>query len=74
MWDLWWTECQWDRFLPEYFGITLSVSFHGAPLLGKTEKLIMFLIFVTGSDNKSQGCGASVASVAGSFSTKKKVM
>jgi hypothetical protein len=36
-------------------------QFHsaGAPLLGKTKKLI---IFITGLHNKPQGCGASVAS------------
>jgi hypothetical protein len=57
-------------------GFTPSTSvfpcqFHstGAPLHGKTEKLI---IFITGLHNKPQGCGASVASAAGPFTTKKK--
>ena len=27
MWDLWWTKWHWDRFLPEYFGFPLSISF-----------------------------------------------
>jgi hypothetical protein len=40
----------------------------GAPLHGKTKKLI----FVTGLHNKPQGCGASVASAAGPFTTKLK--
>jgi hypothetical protein len=43
-------------------------QFHstGAPLLGKTKKLIIFLfIFITGLHNKPQGCGASVAFAAG---------
>jgi hypothetical protein len=39
----------------------------GAPLLGKTKKLI---IFITGLHNKPQGCGASVASAAGPFTKK----
>jgi hypothetical protein len=38
----------------------------GVPLHGKTKKLI---IFVTGLHNKPQGCGASVASAAGPFTT-----
>jgi hypothetical protein len=40
----------------------------GAPLQGKTKKKI----FITGLHNKPQGCGASVASAAGPFTTKKK--
>jgi hypothetical protein len=28
MWDLWWTKRHWDRFFSEYFGFTLSMSFH----------------------------------------------
>jgi hypothetical protein len=45
-------------------------QFHstGAPLHGKTKKLI---IFITGLHNKPQGCGASVASAAGPFTAKK---
>jgi hypothetical protein len=59
--------------LGEVFTPSTSVfpcQFHstGAALLGKTKKLI---IFMTGLHNKPQGCGASVASAAGPFSTKK---
>ena len=45
----------------------------GAPLQGKTKKLI---IFITWLHNKPQGCGASVASAAGPFTTHthKKVL
>jgi hypothetical protein len=53
----------------------LPCQFHstGAPLLGRTKKLIIFLfIFITGLHNKPQGCGASVASAAGTFSKKIK--
>jgi hypothetical protein len=56
-------------FLPEYFGFPLSISFHRAPLQGKTKKLI---IFITGLHNKPQGCGASVASAAGPFTPLPK--
>jgi hypothetical protein len=47
-----------------------SCQFHstGAPLQGKTKELI---IFVTGLNNKPQGCGASVASATRPFSTKE---
>jgi hypothetical protein len=38
------------------------------PLLGKIKKLI---IFITGLHNKPQGCGASVASATGPFTTKR---
>jgi hypothetical protein len=45
----------------------------GAPLLGKVKKLIIFLfIFITDSHNKPQSCGASVASAAGTFTTKEQ--
>jgi hypothetical protein len=46
-------------------------QFHstGAPLLGKTKKLINF---ITGLHLKHQGCGLSVAFAAGPFNTKKK--
>jgi hypothetical protein len=42
-------------------------QFHstGAPLLGKR------IVFITRLHNKPQGCGASVASAAGPFTTKK---
>jgi hypothetical protein len=46
IWDLWWTNWHWGRFLPEYFGFPLSIS-TGAPLLGKMKKLIIFpFIFI----------------------------
>jgi hypothetical protein len=46
-------------------------QFHstGAPLHGKTKKKT--IIFITGVHNKPQRCGASVASAAGAFTTKK---
>jgi hypothetical protein len=43
----------------------------GAPLLGKGQK-ITIIIVITGLHKKPQGCGASVASAAGPFTTKKK--
>jgi hypothetical protein len=46
-------------------------QFHstGAPALGKRQKIN---IFITVLHKKPQGCGASVASAAVPFSTKKK--
>jgi hypothetical protein len=48
-------------------------QFHstGAPLLGKRQKIIIIIIviFITGLRKKPQGCGASVASAAGPFTT-----
>jgi hypothetical protein len=51
-------------------------QFHstGASLLGKEQKIIIILIFIIGLHNKPQGCGASVASAAGSFPLKKKTL
>jgi hypothetical protein len=51
-----------------------SCQFHstGAPLLGKGQKITIIIIVITGLHNKPQGCGASVASAAGSFTPKKK--
>jgi hypothetical protein len=46
----------------------LSISFHRCSLQGKNEETI---IFITGLHNTPQGCGASVASAAGPFTTKK---
>jgi hypothetical protein len=56
-----------------YFSPSTSVfpcQFHstGAPLQGKTKKLIFF---ITGLHNKSQGCCVSTASAAGPFATNK---
>jgi hypothetical protein len=69
MWDLWWTKWHWDSFFPEYFGFSLSISFQWCSI--KLEKQKKLIIFITGLHNKSQGCGASVASAAGPFTTKK---
>jgi hypothetical protein len=50
-------------------------QFHstGAPLLGKGHKIIIIIIviFITVLHKKPQGCGASVASTAVPFTTKK---
>ena len=54
-------------FFPEYCGFPLSNS-NVAPLKGKTKKKII----ITWLHNKPQGCGASVASAAGPFTTIKK--
>jgi hypothetical protein len=51
-------------------------QFHStrAPFLGKGQKIIIIIvIFIIGLHNKPQGCGASVASAAGPFTTKKKI-
>jgi hypothetical protein len=69
MCDLWWTKWQWDRFFPEYFGFTQSISFHRCSITRKNEKKA--IIFITGLHNKPQGCGASVASAAGPFTKTK---
>jgi hypothetical protein len=42
------------------------------PVLRYTEKRKKLIVFITGLHNKLQGCGASVASAAGPFSTHKK--
>jgi hypothetical protein len=54
-------------FSPSTSVFTCQFLSTGAPLLGKTKKLI---IFTTGLHNKPQGCGASVASAAGAFTKK----
>jgi hypothetical protein len=50
-----------------------SCQFHstGAPLLGKGQKITIIIIVITGLHKKPQGCGASIASAAGPFTTKK---
>jgi hypothetical protein len=68
--DLWWTKWHWDRFFPEYFGFSLSVSFHRCYVTRKNGRKLVF-IFITGLHNEPQGCGASVAFAAGPFSTQK---
>jgi hypothetical protein len=59
------------RFSPVKFFLC---QFHstGAPLLGKGQKMIIIVIFIIGLHNKPHGCSASVASAAGSFTTKKE--
>jgi hypothetical protein len=42
------------------------------PVLHYLEKRKKLITFITGLHNKRQGCGASVASAAGTF-TKKKI-
>jgi hypothetical protein len=66
MWDLLWTKWHWDRFFPEYFGFS-PVNFIPLVLyyLEKRKKTNHL------HRNKPQGCGASVASAAGPFNTKK---
>jgi hypothetical protein len=54
-------------FFPEYFGFPLSISFHRCSITRKIKKKVI----ITGLHKKSQGCGASVASAAGPFTTKK---
>jgi hypothetical protein len=54
--------------------LRFSRQFHstGALLLGKGQKTIIIIVtIITGLHNKPQGCGASVASAAGPFTTKK---
>jgi hypothetical protein len=70
MWDLLWTKWHWDRFFLEYFGFPLSISFHRYSIARKNEKKL--IIFITGLHKKPQGCGASVSSAAGPFTTKTK--
>jgi hypothetical protein len=56
-------------FSPSTSVFPCQVHSIGAPLRGKTKKLI---IFITGLHKKPEGCGASIASAAGPFTTKKK--
>jgi hypothetical protein len=56
-------------FPPENFGFPLSISFHRCSITRINKKKI--IIFIIGLHNKPQGCGASVASAAGPFTTKK---
>jgi hypothetical protein len=57
-------------FFPEYFGFPLAISFHLCSITRKNEKTV--IIFITGLQNKPQGCGESVASAAGPFFKKQK--
>jgi hypothetical protein len=56
------------QVFPEYFGFPLSILFHRCSITREKKKLIIFII---GLHNKRQYCGASVASAAGPFATKK---
>jgi hypothetical protein len=56
--------------LPEYFGFPLPISFHRCSIRQKNGKKL--ISFITGLHNKPEGCDASVASAAGTFTTKKK--
>jgi hypothetical protein len=45
MWDLWWTEWDWDKFFSESFGFHLSISIHHCPIsLVPSEGWIMGLL------------------------------
>jgi hypothetical protein len=59
-----------DKFFSEYFGFSLSVSFHRCSITLKNEKKKL-IIFITGLHIKPLGCGASVASAAGPFTNNK---
>jgi hypothetical protein len=70
MWDLWWTKWHWDGFSPSTSVLPCQFHSTGAPLQGKTKKTLI----ITGLQNKPQGCGASVASAAGPFTTKNTLI
>jgi hypothetical protein len=79
MWDLWWTKWHCDRFSPSTLVFPCQFHSTGAPLLGKGQKIIIIIIivivtFITGLHKTPQGCGASVATAAGPFTTKKKTL
>jgi hypothetical protein len=60
-------------FSPSTSGFPYQFHSTGAPLLGEGQKIIIIIVvFITGLHKKPQGCGASVASAAGPFITKKK--
>jgi hypothetical protein len=70
MWDFWWIKWHWDRFSPQYFCFPVNFIPRVLHYLEKLKKKL--LTFITGLHDKPQGCGASVASAAGPFTTKKK--
>jgi hypothetical protein len=53
--------------------LVFPCHFHsiGAALLEKGQKIIIIIVIIIGLHKKPQGCGASVASAAGPFTTKK---
>jgi hypothetical protein len=57
-------------FSPSTSIFPCQFHFTGAPFKGKTKKKL--IIFITGLQNKPQGCGASVASAAGPFTQKSE--
>jgi hypothetical protein len=60
-------------FPPQYFGFPLSILFHRCSITWKNKKKLIIFLFITGLNNKPQGCGASVASAAGPFSKKNNL-
>jgi hypothetical protein len=58
-------------FSPSYSVFPCQFHSPGAPLLGETKKLI---IFITDLHNKLLGCGATVASAAEPFTKKLSVL
>jgi hypothetical protein len=42
-WDLWWTKWHWDRFLSEFFGFPLSISFHRGLHFSENSKSSSFI-------------------------------
>jgi hypothetical protein len=63
-----------SRFFLENFGFPLSVSFHRCSITSNNGGEGGLIIFITGLHSKPQGCGASVASAAGPFIIKKKLV
>jgi hypothetical protein len=68
----WWTKWHWDRFPPPPRVFRFSPVSFVLPVhhyLEKWKKLLIIFISIpiTGLHNKPQGCGASVASAAGSL-------
>jgi hypothetical protein len=58
----------------EYFGFSLSISFHRCMISRQRTKIIIIFIFIMGLHKEPQDCGASTASAARSFSTKGKIL
>jgi hypothetical protein len=58
-------------FSPSTSVFPCQFHFTGAPLHGKMKKKRIIFLFITGLHNKPLGCGESIASAAGPFSTKQ---